>query len=311
MVVKKVLILGFYHHRNLGDELFKEAFKKLFPDYELTFTNHITVPQATNCDAIFIGGGSFLDQPLAADPEAVWEIAYKPLLYIGVGLETDIHHEHMNLLNRACLIAARSDVGLGKVPNAIVIPDLVHSLNQRIPSPSTRQGILFIPNVSVIPLHSEPQWKHAAWNYFKSECTQFLDELVSKRSRVQIMPICRDSKNDDMWAASELLAGMETRCQTHVYDYMPKTAKEAVQYFSQFEFVITQRFHGGILADMASTPCVSIAHHDKLLGPNSIPYYGLTKSALKNAILAEHKPRSRELDEGLFENLINRVNQLL
>ena len=57
----EVLVYGWYHSNNIGDNLFIQSFKKLFPSYNFYFVKEITEQNLFNIDAIIFGGGSFLD----------------------------------------------------------------------------------------------------------------------------------------------------------------------------------------------------------------------------------------------------------
>ena len=46
-----IAVYGYYYKNNIGDQLFIEAFKELFPKYNFTFVNHLTEPALKNADA--------------------------------------------------------------------------------------------------------------------------------------------------------------------------------------------------------------------------------------------------------------------
>src|SRR5260221_8289725 len=107
---KNILIYGYFtkDKGNLGDELFKEAFTTLFPNYNLTFTDHIENHHLNDVSAVFFGGGSFLFGKPNISNEALVILKNKKIFYIGVGTETDIHPIHIELMRLAKLIAPRS-----------------------------------------------------------------------------------------------------------------------------------------------------------------------------------------------------------
>ena len=294
---RRVLVYGWYHQDNLGDDLFAEAFELLFPDFSFTFTNCLTVAQAESCDALILGGGSFLDNPVRHEPGATEAASRRPVMYVGVGLETEVHPDHRRLISSAKLVAARSRAE--RVPGALPMPDLVTALQagRRSEVPKT---LLFLPNVAVLPTRADPQWKHAAWAYFASECSQFLDELVQDGWRVSLMAMCRSAKLDDEWASSAIVSQMASRERAMLRSERPAGGAEALRMFSSYAAVVTQRFHGVVLAELAGTPCVSVAHHDKLWGrsdgTSAVPFYGTTKAALRRA-LDEARPAAPPSEE--------------
>src|SRR5271154_6998437 len=100
---RKLLIHGWYGHQNIGDEAFRDSFRALFPEpeYTLKFTDQI--PKDTSkYDALVVGGGSFLDQP-------IWRIneVQIPIAFVGVGLD-GIHPDNQKALDRARIVVSRN-----------------------------------------------------------------------------------------------------------------------------------------------------------------------------------------------------------
>lgn len=320
----KILVYGFYHKDNIGDDLFAEAFRHLFPEYLFTFTDKIDVQQAKNCDAVFFGGGSFLyDAPRISD-EALEVIKTKKVFYIGVGVEADINPIHEGLMSMAQLIAIRTPEQLERVktinPNTWVIPDLVFSLQDKIEfSPKKKRSILVIPNILVVPQSSDPHWKHSAWQYFKNQFCQTLDVLVERGYHLNFLPFCTSHKLDDTWAASEIIAHMDRRSRRFLLPTLPSKIKEISQLMTQYEVIITQRFHGIILAEMAKVPFISIHHHDKLKNFQSnngkfVSYYNLSKHELIARFREAREIKSTgilPIEPDIFADLKDRVMSLI
>jgi polysaccharide pyruvyl transferase WcaK-like protein len=285
--VKNILVFGFYNHQNLGDDLFIEAYKLLFPTYNFIFVNQIALEDLQKVDIVFIGGGSLLGEPLKiTDIKVLNLLRHKKIFYIGVGAETNIHKDHLELMVLAKLIALRSDANLDKIkdinPHTIVIPDLVYSLTPTLAKSKIKKSVLVIPNIAVVPTWNDPHWKHAAWDYFKTEMAQLLDFLVKEEGyTVNFLPLCTDIKLNDIWAANEIISRMQYR-NTQFLLGKKNTLSSVTQLISQYEIVITQRYHGIILSEMSQAPSLNIFHHDKLKNHpgNSLSYYGLSKDKL-------------------------------
>src|SRR5271166_2896019 len=220
----KVLVYGWYFHGNIGDDLFVEAYKHLFPDIDFVFTDEIKEWDLDNIDAVFFGGGSFLlERPQIAD-KALEKLKAKKIFYLGVGVEKDIHPIHIELMSLAKMVAIRSPDQLDRVrqinPNVSVIPDLVYSLQSKVKqSERSNHSVLIMPNISVVPQRSEPYWKHAAWAYFKSEFCQFLDWLEESEYHLHMFSMCLGPEADDDWAASELVSFMDSRSYYYMYSH--------------------------------------------------------------------------------------------
>jgi len=281
-----ILVYGWYNQGNLGDDLFVDAFKSIFPNFNFIFTDHIESKHLQDIDGVFFGGGSFLGEPLKISNDIVFELLkQQKIMYIGVGSETDIHPTHKQLLPLAKLIALRSGVNFDAIKqinaNTIVIPDLVYALEIPPALSKISKSILYIPNILVIPKWDEPHWKHAAWDYFKIEIAQVLDTYIQDKYTINFLPFCINSKLNDYNAAAEISNRMNKLNGKSILD-KPNDAKSALETISKYDIVITQRFHGTILAEMAGTHCLTIHHHDKLKHSTGarISYYSSSKNYL-------------------------------
>lgn len=250
----------------MGDDLFIEAFNKLFPEHQFEFTDNITEKHLQDVSVIFFGGGSFLDGAPDITIKALEIIKTKKILYIGIGIETAIHPVHMELLKIAKLVAIRStnlDTILSINPNTIFIPDLIYFLGYDGKSERKEKSVLILPNMSVIPYWSDQHWKHAAWSHFKTEFAQFLDYLIEDGYHIDMFPMSSNCKMNDEHAAVELINHMNNRNEYIIYNKY-ETHKQMTELFSKYNIVITQRYHGIILSELTRTPYIAIHHHNKL-----------------------------------------------
>jgi len=321
--MSKVLVYGWYHQGNIGDELFMDAFKHLFPDFNFEFTEIITSEKLQDVDAVFFGGGSFLLGNPNIEGPALQQLKSKKIFYIGVGVETHIHPIHIELMKLAKLIATRSFDQINRLkdinPNVIGIPDLVHVLQSKVPScVKQKKTILVMPNICVVPKVSDAHWKHAAWTYFKSEFVQFLDHMVYNGYEIKFFPMCESLEASDTWASNELVSHMERRHASMILPNPPKTFEEIMSLVSQHELLITQRFHGIILSEMANTSYISIHHHDKLKNHKSnfgqsISYYNSSKQVFIDTFssILSNSTNSLPIESNTFEELIKAVISLI
>jgi polysaccharide pyruvyl transferase WcaK-like protein len=285
--MKKILVYGFYFKGNIGDNLFIEAFQHIFPDIEFVFTDHIDLVSLDNIDVVFFGGGSFLlDEPYITAP-ALQKLYLKKIFYLGVGVEAKINFMHLDLMSKSVMIATRSLDQIDSLKlinkNVIYLPDLIYSLQSKVKlSSKLNRSVLIMPNISVVPRGSDPHWKHSAWNYFKSEFAQFLDFLIDEEFNINLFPMCKGISLDDDWASAELVSHMNDRSCFYIHPTCnrPENIEEVTALISKYDVVITQRFHGIVLAQMTKVPCLSISHHDKIKSEHSISYYGVSKDKL-------------------------------
>lgn len=322
-MLNNILVYGWYYQGNIGDDLFIDAFKKIFPQLNFTFTDQITLEKLQSNDAIFIGGGSFLEFPLKIKGDILNQIKQKPIFYIGIGAETNIHHDQLELMKLAKLISIRSYINLDKIlsinKNTIVIPDLVRSLSDELVISNKKpNSVLIIPNLSLVPQNIDAYWKHISWNYFKSEFSQFLDILIEKNYSINFLPMCNNREFSDSWAAYEIISHMNHR-QSNLVLPPVDGLKDLSKIISSYEAVITQRFHGIILSEMLNVPYLAIYHHDKLKptleqSGEFISFYSLNKNLLLNKIkntFNHNFAASLPIERNIFSTLNQMVLDIL
>jgi exopolysaccharide biosynthesis predicted pyruvyltransferase EpsI len=235
---------------------------------------------------------------------------------MGVGIETDIHSTHHTLMKSAGIIATRSSKGKERLKhitthNVLEIPDIVYALSDQIDlQPIKKNSVLILSNAELLPRWNDIQWKHASWNYFKSEFSQFLDVLKEQKHTIDFGAMCSNSYLHDLGASAEIINQMKSR-NFDKQIVLPDDFIQLTKFLSQYEIIISQRYHGAILADMCRRPCIAIAHHDKLKSPTpssfTVPYYGLSKQTLIDTFLKckTHSILPIKLD--IFEDMRARV----
>lgn len=324
MQAKNVVVYSpFLFKNNCGDLYFMDAFKELFPEFNFTFLEEVKNEDVDNADAFFLGGGSFLDaKPLISD-ECLKKIINLPIFYIGVGTETHIDPIHIQLMKSAKLIATRSKekvVWLQKEinKNSFYCPDIVYCLQDKAISykkDKISKSLIILPNIAVVPNAYDPMWKHSAWNYFKSEFCQFIDELNEQHYKISYFGMCQNNQLDDYAASAELISFTKKRKYNNQLAAQPNDFKTVCELLSQYEVMITQRFHGIVLAEMLNIPYLSVHHHDKLKNsyPNSgkyLDYYGVGKSKLFDEFYSSLKMKKCDflpIETNTFKELKEKV----
>jgi hypothetical protein len=345
--MKKVVVYGFYNtHQNLGDELFKLAFYRLFPKCEVLFTDVIS--PKLKADVLVFGGGSFLDSPIISEHHT--DSAKAPtyaegifgnglgcsncatVCYIGVGGETEINQDHEILLRHAKLVALRSDVKLDVISklcsNTFVIPDLVYSLAPKdyVAKTPTPKRVLLCPNINTVPKYDDPHWKHQAWQHFKFEFAQALDHLITEGYSIDYLPMSTHREQLDAHAMVEIQNLMKKghllTCKDAPFPNYPLNQTDLaplINLFGSYETIITQRFHGAVLSELARRPYLSLVHHDKLASTSLNEglfrsYYAVSKTTLIRDFLAaqtKSPPPLLPLNQAAFDPLKTALDLLL
>lgn len=315
----KILVYGWYHSGNIGDNLFCEAFAKLFPSYQFQYTKVITKENLVDVDAVFFGGGSLLDGEPKIKPDALQLLEAKKVFYIGTGTETGLHPIHKSLMSKAKLIATRTVNNADELKqinsNSIWIPDLVYALTEDKHSiPIKDKSIVILPNIELVPKWTDPHWKHVAWEYFKTQFAQFLDVMIEDGYTIDFLSMCSNETMNDNWAATEIINRMRNRKSKYRLLDTKSNFENITGVLSPYSTIISQRFHGVVLSEILDKPYIAIHHHDKIKNcypgrGNFIPYYEISKHKLVENFL-QLKQLNNKVDMD-FNELIERVETLL
>lgn len=285
----EILVYGWYHSNNIGDDLFIQSFKKLFPSYNFYFVKEITENNLFNIDVIIFGGGSFLDSNPKISDNALNIIKNKIIMYIGVGTETAISPIHKDLIKISKLIASRSkniDNIKNLNSNIIQINDLVFSLKEDKKEISlNKNSILILPNSELLPTNTDSYIKNITWESFKSQFSQFLDFAIDNKYSIDFLSMCSNENINDNWAAREIINKMKNRSSKYRLLEISSNFRTVSQLISQYDIIITQRFHGIVLSEIMNKKYIAIHHHDKLkncspASGNFISYYEISKDKL-------------------------------
>lgn len=320
----KLLVYGWYGHENLGDELMAEALRQILPDDDLRFVDTLDFNVVQGADAILVGGGSFLYAPMRMKGEGVLgAIASKPIVYVGVGSETDVHEHHAKWLSKSVAAFTRSkkpsEAWRKAAPHYQTLPDLTMCLDaKRNATPMSAKRLLYVPNAELVPTRSAPAYKKPAWEYFKSEISQAFDALIEDGWTITTAPFSDASGMRDQWAAFEVTAMCDKRWKVQSLEpswmkggYKRKefSFESVVNEYCRHSVVLTQRFHGAVIAQATQTPCVVVHHVDKLeqaQDAGKVPYYGFRKDLILAAV-KDAQANPKQTDHTTFFPIRNAI----
>lgn len=267
----KAIIYGWYSRGNVGDEMMKAALTRMLVPREasVSFVDAINFDDLSGASVVIFGGGSILHDAPAVSAEALAAMLSGkiPVMYVGVGTETSIDPVHASLMKISRLFATRSPSSekLLSLDNVWLIPDLAYSLAPTLErAPKKPFGTLIVPNIEVVPSWSDHHWVHVAWEHYKNEMSQFLDQLIDDGITPSFLTSCDNPTCSDTWAAHEIMARMKRRANNIAIFSSSCSTEDLLSLVSKHRAVITQRYHGTIIADIVGVPYVSIHHHDKI-----------------------------------------------
>lgn len=278
----KICVIGWYGHQNLGDEAFKESFHALWPDFHFTFRDRPPGPDEP-FDALWVGGGSFFDQPF--HPLRHLRL---PIGVIGVGLSSAIHANNLETLDRARIVVVRDQRSQRRWGSAVLAPDLVFA---RQPLPAVpRDGVTVLLNDFLTPRGTSLDWQATSYSWFCQELAKVLDRLVERGERLRFLPM-QVGAIDDRRIAAAVIGRMRHRDRVEWW-IAPPDEMELRRCIAASRLVVTQRFHGLVFSTIEQTPVVTITAHDKLSGlldemgttASGIDYYGMTDRRFLDAL---------------------------
>lgn len=281
---KKVLVYGWYGHANLGDEAFKAAFKELWKNVHFTFTDRIP-KNVSDYNALWVGGGSFVDQKIPNLLEA-----NIPLGFIGIGIESTIHPDNMEALQKAKIVVVRDKISLSRFPTAHYLPDLVYSRDLGYKHFPQSNQVTILLNSFLTPRRNETDWKSLPHPWFTLEFAKVCDHLMKEGYFINFVPMCTDPRIDDRRAAAYIVDKCDHIQKIKVWD-SPLSEDDFCTILAKSKFVISQRLHGIIFSHVIGTPFVSLNCHDKMKEliadiewTGYADYYGFTETVFKKAL---------------------------
>jgi hypothetical protein len=146
-----IVVYGYYDHYNLGDELFKEAFLKLFPNNKFTFTNklHQFYP---NADLVIVGGGDLYNEYFLKPLSKTIEQYVVPVIGFGLGFPSyELNKKYLwmfdSVVTRVRDMRVLNLLNYSLFSDSILsMPDIVFSLNKFSKNTPNKKHILLIPS---------------------------------------------------------------------------------------------------------------------------------------------------------------------
>lgn len=314
---KKVLVLGWYNHGNIGDEAFRPSFFQLWPQAAFTFS--ASVPDDVNeaYDVVMVGGGSFMDSSVIGIDRI--EL---PMAFIGCGAGRTIRASMREALDRAKVILLRDQHSFDNLPielhaKASVVADLVWARpNWPEWQGASTNKVTVILSEHFAPRGDCPEWVAVSWSWFCRELAQVLDRLIAADFHVKFMPMSTTRAWDDRRAAAMVISRMVRAADAYWYYKRQVSEQELLQCMAESRVVIAQRLHGSIFATAIGCPVVPVFGHDKVkgfmgeTGLNGVDYYALSATTIEASIkkamaygtaLAAQPPEDRRQNQYLTE----------
>ncbi len=260
-------VLGWYGHHNVGDEAYKIAFNKVFPEHFFHFANKLAGSSLAN---IVLGGGNVVSDYF------IQQVPAKSSKHaISVGITSDSPVASLSQFNTVIVRDVRSLALLASHGiKAQLMPDLTFSLE-----PSKKKGREYLERsfklagadlyskvVAVVfnsyLLKFNSVRGHTSFLKFASDMVALLDGTMAS---FVFVPFGREMPFDDRVAN----AWIASQCKWHkknyvVYDYL--SVHETLDLIAACDATISTRLHGNIFSCIGGAPFIDVYHHDKSLG---------------------------------------------
>lgn len=263
----QVVSLGWYGHRNCGDETFKDALRILFPGADLVFINDLSkhLDLVNDSDYLLIGGGNIVTEAFLKGLGQVTT----PYSFVGVGLGPD---SPAHYLEKAEWVLVRDLISQRLYRPSYYMPDLAFGLTpdrklgkhmlEQIPyfNPERKTVGVFLNDCVSANFHSTTL-KFIEAEKVKLELSRFLENLPYNVVFIPMSFAPPDDRRISLDVIGKMAKGYKYTCLTEVF--RPCTCLSLV---SALDYGITMRLHASIFCTMAGVPFMDLLHHDKSRG---------------------------------------------
>ena len=303
-------VLGWYGHGNIGDESYKIAFAKLFPDHQLSFSD---VPP-DECDVLILGGGDILDSSFLSAAAKV-KAKKKFIISASANPKTPI-----DLLSKFDKILLRDVWSVDHLRSHGIsceyCPDIAFFLDntEKINLPAMFSGLeLYKKRVGIVL---------NAYLYGNNETLlsrDFLNfhNIVNDLSTIMdttaasfiLFPMSTQMPHDDR-ITNGILASRCKYWQKNLLIQERMTVQETLSLISNLDVIISTRLHASVFSMVAGVPFLDVVHHDKNqkiidslgLGDMAFSYWNFNCEKFGQILNEQLQNPNKERLQGIFIN---------
>jgi hypothetical protein len=264
--MSKIHVYGWYNHANIGDESYKIAFPKLFPEQEFIFCDSL---KNQNPETIILGGGDIFFPPFL---DKLKEYNCKKYA-LSVNLRPEME-EYYSMFDT---IVSRNPVNVKNLKNNITkihcFPDFTFCLEGNKERGKALVEKIFQENKSelyqnlvIITMNAYvcARQNMLARDYVTFEKTSFeLANLMDNTSASFLfLPFGNDFPTNDRIANSSVYAGCKW-WKKNALVYNKLSVQDTLDLYTVADAAIGMRLHACIFSCISETPFVNICHHSK------------------------------------------------
>lgn len=261
-------VLGWYGHKNCGDESYKLSFPKIFPKYKLNFTDNIN---KLTGKTLFVGGG---------------DIVYDNMISKIATLKCEKHLFSVSLTSCDCLpklkdvfssISVRDrksfeklksigisatylpDAAFALVPNKVRGSRILSQLFAEAGAEQYKKKVIVTFNAYLGPREAQLAREEIAFLKVAHDISGIADTTPAS---FVFLPFSTSSGCDDR-VTNAFTAALCKFWKKNLVVYKDLPPQDILDIHSAADAVISTRLHGSIFSTIAGTPFVDLTHHNK------------------------------------------------
>jgi len=278
----KILVLGWYGHNNIGDDSYKIAFPKLFPEHTFEFTSNIS---HNDYDCVVLGGGNVFSNDFLGQLRGL----NKPVFGMSLGLDretkNDVPFVHVYAREQQSLEWLKCQKTV-----CSFLPDFAFALEPDIERGKfllSQMGTLYEKKVAIVVnsylINGGQGQKGRESMAFLSFAYELARGIDAANASFIFIPFGTEIPADDR-VANSWVANKCKFDKKNVVIYGQYSVQDTLNIISACDAMVSTRLHATIFAHNAGIPFVDITHHNKnksfldLIGQkdSSIPYWGFS-----------------------------------
>lgn len=313
--------IGWYGHKNIGDESYKLAFPEVFPNYNFVFSDKAIPDQ----QSYILGGGDVVSEDFL---KTIKNYKNKHIISATISKKTNLsdfenvfvrdNWSLSNCLNKRAILMP--DIAFGLTPNINDGQKMITELFKSVGHDHYRKVFIVVINSYLMSDYVGNNRDFLAFQNFSNHFGKFMDNTDAS---FLFLPFGRGMPHDDRISN----AWVSSKCKwwkknVVVYDVL--SVQETLNIISASDLVISSRLHSTIFSCLCSVPFIDITHGHKNrifletanLSHYSLPYEEInhvnlgvkSKSVVGNFTVKEELNKVTALQKGLLSEFSKNIH---
>lgn len=295
----KIATILWGNHGNCGDESYKLCYKKLFPQYEFTFSDSLNSVIKDNSDGFTLGGGNILFSPFTSQLLSI----DKPKIALSVSVDRASSFDDLKSLDDIYVrdFASQRLLEIHDIKSNF-IPDIAFCLEPNIDNgkqiikdlfPSSKSdlrkkviGVIF--NAHLL-YNTNTRIARDEMTFLKN-CNELAGLFDDLDASIVFIPFGFGSPYDDR-ISNSWLASKCNHFKKNAIVFNELGVQETLDLVSACDIILSTRLHGLIFSCLGNLPFIDLHHHDKTKNfletlnlPWSVNYWWMETFKLKEML---------------------------